>query len=334
MPSALSPIDAPTADVPVLAYALRGGLTDDDIDALHADLNRHERARLLIRVDQFEMPHASAFAHQLAGISRFFGPIERYAVVGGPGWLRGYAAVAGALAPFPVRHFEDEDEARAWIASPATADEVEDRAEAAEKAGADGILLLPHYLIDAPQAGLFAHVKAVCDAVSIGVMVYNRDNAILQAETLARLCEACPNLVGFKDGSGDIGLVRQITATMGDRLTYLGGMPTAELFADAYLGAGFTTYSSAVFNFVPALAIDFYDNLRAGNRARTEAILKGFFYPFMALRGRQKGYAVSAIKAGVRLVGFEAGPVRAPLTDLTEEEEAILKDLIETAKRL
>ena len=207
-------------------------------------------------------------------------------------------------------------------------------AAAAEKAGADGILLLPHYLIDAPQAGLFAHVKAVCDAVSIGVMVYNRDNAILQAETLARLCEACPNLVGFKDGSGDIGLVRQITATMGDRLTYLGGMPTAELFADAYLGAGFTTYSSAVFNFVPALAIDFYDNLRAGNRARTEAILKGFFYPFMALRGRQKGYAVSAIKAGVRLVGFEAGPVRAPLTDLTEEEEAILKDLIETAKRL
>lgn len=209
-----------------------------------------------------------------------------------------------------------------------------DLAKAAEKAGADGILLLPHYLIDAPQAGLFAHVKAVCDAVSIGVMVYNRDNAILQAETLARLCEACPNLVGFKDGSGDIGLVRQITATMGDRLTYLGGMPTAELFADAYLGAGFTTYSSAVFNFVPALAIDFYDNLRAGNRARTEAILKGFFYPFMALRGRQKGYAVSAIKAGVRLVGFEAGPVRAPLTDLTEEEEAILKDLIETAKRL
>lgn len=64
----------------------------------------------------------------------------------------------------------------------------------------------------------------------------------------------CPNLIGFKDGSGDIALVRQITARMGDRLTYLGGMPTAELFAESYLGAGFTTYSSAVFNFVPALA--------------------------------------------------------------------------------
>ena len=105
--------------------------------------------------------------------------------------------------------------------------------------------------------------------------------------------------------------MRQITATAGDRLTYLGGMPTAELFADAYLGAGFTTYSSAVFNFVPALAQDFYKALRAGNRARTETILKDFFYPFMTIRNRQKGYAVSAIKAGVRLVGFDAGPVRA-----------------------
>ncbi|MBA5779426.1 5-dehydro-4-deoxyglucarate dehydratase [Stappia sp. F7233] len=202
-------------------------------------------------------------------------------------------------------------------------------ARASEKAGADGLLLLPHYLIDAPQDGLYAHIKAVCDAVSIGVMVYNRDNSIIQADTLARLCEACPNLVGFKDGSGDIGLVRQITATMGDRLTYLGGMPTAELFADAYLGAGVTTYSSAVFNFVPALAQEFYTALRAGKKERTEAILKDFFYPFMKIRNRNKGYAVSAIKAGVRLIGFDAGPVRAPLVDLTAEETAMLARLIE-----
>lgn len=201
-------------------------------------------------------------------------------------------------------------------------------AKAAEEAGADGILLLPHYLIDAGQEGLFAHVKAVCDAVKIGVIVYNRDNAILSAETLARLCDACPNLVGFKDGSGDIALVRQITATMGERLTYVGGMPTAELFADAYLGAGFSTYSSAVFNFVPNLAQEFYTALRAGDRNRTEAILRDFFYPFMKIRNRGKGYAVSAIKAGVRLIGFDAGPVRAPLTDLTGEEVEMLANLI------
>ncbi|MCZ7865179.1 5-dehydro-4-deoxyglucarate dehydratase [Agrobacterium salinitolerans] len=208
-----------------------------------------------------------------------------------------------------------------------------DIARSVEKVGADGILLLPHYLIDAPQEGLYAHIKKVCQSVGIGVMVYNRDNSVLQADTLARLCDECPNLVGFKDGTGDIGLVRQITAKMGDRLMYLGGMPTAELFAEAYLGAGFTTYSSAVFNFVPGLANEFYAALRAGERATCERILVDFFYPFMAIRNRAKGYAVSAIKAGVRLQGFDAGPVRAPLKDLTNEEVGMLEALIGTHKR-
>lgn len=206
-------------------------------------------------------------------------------------------------------------------------------ARSVEKVGADGILLLPHYLIDAPQEGMYQHVKRICQSVGIGVMVYNRDNSVLGVETLKRLCDECPNLIGFKDGTGDIGLVRQITATMGDRLTFLGGMPTAELFAEAYLGAGFTTYSSAVFNFVPGLAVDFYKALRAGERERCETILKDFFYPFMAIRNRRKGYAVSAIKAGVRLQGFAAGKVRPPLDDLTAEEEEMLANLIAPWKR-
>ena len=92
-----------------------------------------------------------------------------------------------------------------------------DIARSAEKAGADGILLLPHYLIDAPQEGLYAHVKAVCEAVDLGVMIYNRDNAQYDVDTVARLCDACPNMVGFKDGSGDIGKMRQITAKLGER---------------------------------------------------------------------------------------------------------------------
>lgn len=206
-------------------------------------------------------------------------------------------------------------------------------AQSVQKIGADGILLLPHYLIDAPQEGLYAHVKKICQSVDFGVMVYNRDNAVLQADTLARLCDACPNLIGFKDGTGDIGLVRQITAKMGDRLMYLGGMPTAELFAEAYLGAGFTTYSSAVFNFVPGLANEFYAALRAGDSATCTRILNDFFYPFMAIRNRSKGYAVSAIKAGVRLQGFAAGGVRAPLKDLSPEEEEMMAALIAPYKR-
>ena len=203
-----------------------------------------------------------------------------------------------------------------------------DLAVAAEAAGADGLLLLPHYLINAGQEGLFAHVKAVCDAVSIGVIVYNRDNSIIDAATLERLAEACPNLIGFKDGSGRIGLVTEIIARLGERLVYIGGMPTAELFADAYQGAGMSTYSSAVFNFIPETALDFYSAHRAGNRVTTDGYLKTFFFPFARIRDRQPGYAVSIIKAGLRVIGRDPGPVRPPLTDLTTEEHDMLKGLI------
>ena len=57
----------------------------------------------------------------------------------------------------------------------------------AEKAGADGLLLLPPYLMHAKQEGLAAHIEAVCRATGLGVIVYNRDNAIVNDETLARL---------------------------------------------------------------------------------------------------------------------------------------------------
>jgi len=52
-----------------------------------------------------------------------------------------------------------------------------------------------------------------------------------------RLADACPNLVGFKDGTGRVDLVREVTARLGDRLVYIGGMPTHELYAEAYYGA-------------------------------------------------------------------------------------------------
>lgn len=198
----------------------------------------------------------------------------------------------------------------------------------AEAAGADALLLLPHYLMRVPQEGLYEHVKAVCQSVKIGVIVYNRDNAQLTAETLERLVEACPNLIGFKDGSGDIATVREITTRLGERLVYVGGMPTHELYAEAYDGAGVSTYSSAVFNFAPKSALAFYAALRAGDKAKMQAILTDFFYPFARIRDRRPGYPVSIIKAGLRLIGRDPGPVRAPLTDLTEEEMEMLGPLV------
>ena len=203
-----------------------------------------------------------------------------------------------------------------------------DIARNAEKAGADGLLLLPPYLTGAKQEGLFDHVEAVCRSTSLGVIVYNRDNAILDADTLARLCDRNPNLVGFKDGVGDIELMTRIFLRMGDRLTYIGGLPTAETFATPYLTMGVTTYSSAIFNFLPEWAVSFYKAVRKGDHDFVNAQLRDFVLPYIELRNSGRGYAVSIVKAGMRAVGRDAGPVRSPLRDLNSAEAVELAKLI------
>jgi 5-dehydro-4-deoxyglucarate dehydratase len=201
-------------------------------------------------------------------------------------------------------------------------------ARAAENAGADGILLLPPYLVGSEQQGLAAHAEAVCASTRLGVVFYNRDNAIIDDVTLERLCDRCPNLVGFKDGVGDIERMTRIYARMGDRLTYIGGLPTAETFALPYLEMGVTTYSSAIFNFLPKFASEFYAAVRARDREGVFARLREFVLPYIQIRNRRKGYAVSIVKAGMNVIGRGAGPVRPPLTDLDSNDVQELTKLI------
>jgi 5-dehydro-4-deoxyglucarate dehydratase len=201
-------------------------------------------------------------------------------------------------------------------------------AQEAQKAGAHGILLLPHYLTEAGQDGLAAHVEAVCKSVSFGVIVYNRGVCRLLPATLARLAERCPNLIGFKDGIGDVELMVAIRQKMGDRFAYLGGLPTAEVYAAAYKAIGVPVYSSAVFNFIPKTALQFYTAVREDDRATQDRLLHQFFMPYLEIRNQGAGYAVSIVKAGARIAGFDAGPVRPPLTDLKPGEYAQLEALV------
>ena len=202
-------------------------------------------------------------------------------------------------------------------------------AQEAERAGAHGILLMPHYMTEASQEGLAAHVEAVCKSVKFGVIIYNRGVSRFTPATVAKLCERNPNLVGFKDGVGDIEAMSAMYLTMGDRLAYLGGLPTAEVYAAAYKALGTPVYSSAVFNFIPKTAMAFYEAVRTDDVATQHRLLKDFFMPYLDIRNRVEGYGVSIIKAGATLVGHSAGPVRAPLSDLKPSEMEELKALID-----
>lgn len=203
-----------------------------------------------------------------------------------------------------------------------------EQARAAEKAGADGILLLPPYLMTPSQPGLAAHIEAVCRATSLGVIAYGRDNGIVNEQTLEQLCDRCPNLVGYKDGVGDVELMMRIYARLGDRVIYIGGLPTAETFALAYQEMGVTTYSSAIFNFLPEWALYFYRAVRSRDKSTVLRELIDFVLPFLEIRNRGRGYAVSIVKAGCTVVGRHAGPVRPPLTDLLSAEVVELQQLI------
>ncbi|WP_189510267.1 5-dehydro-4-deoxyglucarate dehydratase [Mesorhizobium sp. M1D.F.Ca.ET.043.01.1.1] len=207
-------------------------------------------------------------------------------------------------------------------------------ARRAEAIGADGILLMPSYMTRATQDGLFNIIRAVCDSVEIGVIVYNRGTCELAVETIQRLADACSNFVGVKDGHGKIETILSLRLALAGRLLLINGMPTAEMFAYSYAGMGIPTFSSGVFNFVPAIATAFQHSLANNDRARSDEILREFYAPYSRIRGDKPGYAVTILRAGATIIGRPAGLPRPPLVDITPFEFAQLEALIERTANL
>ncbi len=204
-------------------------------------------------------------------------------------------------------------------------------ARKAEALGADAVLLLPPYLTEAPQEGLVAHVDAVCKATGLGVIVYSRANCVLHAHSIEKLAAANANFVAVKDGHGEAEEINRIRALLGDRITLINGMPTAETYAPGYFAMGVTSYSSAIFNFLPRTARAFHASVAANDTAAIAAFNRDFLMPYCEIRRRRPGYAVSVVKAGVDIIGRTAGRVRPPLCELTAGEREQLAALIERA---
>ncbi|MCF6472866.1 5-dehydro-4-deoxyglucarate dehydratase [Nonomuraea sp. MG754425] len=267
----------------------------------------------------------AAYRDHLSWLSSY--PVAGLFAAGGTG--EGFSLTPGEIDQV-VRAAVSEVNGRVPVIAPATGGTANAvaQARAAADAGADGLLLMPPYLTEAGQDGLVEHVSAVCRATGLGVIVYSRANAILNDRSVAALAERNQNLVGFKDGVGNIENLTRIYAAVGDRLAYVGGLPTAETFALPLLQLGMSTYSSAIFNFVPQYALDFYADVLAQDQAAVYRRIREFVLPYLDIRDRVKGYAVSIIKAGLTAVGRPGGPVRPPLTNLTDGELAELTALI------
>src|SRR6201996_4755996 len=204
-------------------------------------------------------------------------------------------------------------------------------ADRAKEAGADGTLLLPPYLTEASGAGLVRYVREATRE-DVPAIVYNRANARFSEDSAGAVARL-PQVIGFKDGAGDLDLmiriVRAVRDDEADRpFFFFNGMPTAEVTQRAYRAIGVPLYSSAAFAFAPRVALAYYDALESGDVATLDALERSFYHPLARLRAKGPGYAVSLGKAGVELAGYPTGGVRAPLTEVASQHREELANII------
>ena len=199
-------------------------------------------------------------------------------------------------------------------------------AQAAEKAGADGILAFPPYYPNADDDGLFEYYRAIGEATQLGMLIYSSDWANFNPEMVERLT-AIPTLVAWKDGHGDIRRLQAIMNRVGDRLHWIGG--AGDDMVAAYYSAGIRTFSSSIATVAPRLSLKLHELASIDSEALGE-LLDECVIPLYALRARRKGYEVAAMKTMMDMVGLNGGPVRPPLVDVSAEEEDELRTILGT----
>ena len=197
-------------------------------------------------------------------------------------------------------------------------------ARAAERAGADALLVVTPYYNKPPQNGLVAHFTAVADATGLPVMLYDipgRTGTPITTESLVRLAQH-PRIVAVKDAKGDLGASSQVM--LGTDLVYYSGEDMLNLPMLAIGAAGFV---SVVGHVVGDRLHEMIDAHAAGRVDKALAIHRELLPIFIGVMTRTQG--VITTKAALRMLGLPGGPVRPPLADATPQQvEQLRTDLV------
>lgn len=202
------------------------------------------------------------------------------------------------------------------------------RARYAQQAGADAVMVLPISYWKLGEREIFQHYASISAAVDLPIMVYNNpatSGIDMQPELLVRMFNDIDNVRMVKESTGDLTRMLRIKELSGGTLPFYNG--SNPLVLDALL-AGASGWCTAAPNLRPQPCLDLYDAVRRGDRARAQEI-----YDDLAplLRFIVAGGLPTTVKAGLDLLGRNAGAPRPPLLPLDEAGRAELKDLLADA---
>lgn len=195
----------------------------------------------------------------------------------------------------------------------------------AEKAGADGVLLVTPYYNKATQKGLIAHYTKIANAISIPVILYNvpsRTGCNLLPETVAELVKNVDNIVGIKEASGNISqIVKLMHLTDGNIELYSGNDDQVV----PILALGGIGVISVVSNVAPKYMHDMVAKFLDGDIAGSTKMQLDAIPLCNALFCEVNPIPV---KAALNLQGKEVGSLRAPLTEMEPQNQEVLKNVM------
>lgn len=194
----------------------------------------------------------------------------------------------------------------------------------AERAGADGVMVVPPFYSSPSADEIFVHYQRVAEAIGLPVMVYNNPNTAnvdISADLVARLAEI-DNISYIKESSGSVPRVNEILRLCGERVTVFAGYHPWE----SYL-AGAQGYVSVFSNIAPALSTQLFTTTVDRQDTQAGRALYNRLLPLLdALSG---DLYVSATKAALAMIGMPVGLPRAPRLPLPQARMTGLRSALE-----
>lgn len=191
----------------------------------------------------------------------------------------------------------------------------------AEILGADGLLVVTPYYNKATQEGLFLHYKAIADAVSIPIIMYNvpsRTGCNILPETAVRIAHGCSNVVAIKEASGNIAQIAALAKMCRGVLDIYSGNDDEVIPILSLGGIGVISVFS---NIAPQQTHDMVMEYLKGDRERALELQLKYLDVIHALFCEVNPIPV---KAALNMMGKNAGVLRMPLTEMSEKNKVVL----------